>query len=111
MSTLQITSPTELSIEIAGGSRFPIHPLWLRERCVDAKSIDLRTGQRLEDPSDLDLQLGLTSVAEVDPGRYRIRFTDGHEADFLTEEEVKNLTIRAGTLTDDERKVSGISFR
>jgi len=29
----------------------------------------------------------------------------GHEADFLTEEEVKNLTIRAGTLTDDERKV------
>ena len=83
MSTLQITSPTELSIEIAGGSRFPIHPLWLRERCLDAKSIDLRTGQRLEDPSDLDLQLGLTSVAEVEPGRYRIRFTDGHEADFL----------------------------
>jgi HD-GYP domain-containing protein (c-di-GMP phosphodiesterase class II) len=37
--------------------------------------------------------------------RYRWRDTSGHEADFLTEEEVKNLTIRAGTLTDDERKV------
>ena len=31
--------------------------------------------------------------------------SSGHEADFLTEDEVKNLTIRAGTLTDDERKI------
>ncbi len=37
--------------------------------------------------------------------RYRWRDVSGHEADFLTEEEVKNLTIRAGTLTDDERKI------
>jgi HD-GYP domain-containing protein (c-di-GMP phosphodiesterase class II) len=36
---------------------------------------------------------------------YRWRDTAGHEADFLTQDEVKNLTIRAGTLTDDERKV------
>ena len=36
---------------------------------------------------------------------YRWRDLAGHEADFLTEEEVKNLTIRAGTLTDDERKI------
>jgi HD-GYP domain-containing protein (c-di-GMP phosphodiesterase class II) len=37
--------------------------------------------------------------------RYRWRDVAGHEADFLTADEVKNLTIRAGTLTDDERKV------
>jgi HD-GYP domain-containing protein (c-di-GMP phosphodiesterase class II) len=37
--------------------------------------------------------------------KYRWRDLAGHEADFLTEEEVKNLTIRAGTLTDDERKI------
>jgi HD-GYP domain-containing protein (c-di-GMP phosphodiesterase class II) len=37
--------------------------------------------------------------------RYRWRDVSGHEADFLTAEEVKNLTIRAGTLTDDERKI------
>jgi HD-GYP domain-containing protein (c-di-GMP phosphodiesterase class II) len=37
--------------------------------------------------------------------RYRWRDVSGHEADFLTADEVKNLTIRAGTLTDDERKV------
>jgi HD-GYP domain-containing protein (c-di-GMP phosphodiesterase class II) len=35
------------------------------------------------------------------------RWTDvaGHEANFLTEDEVKNLTIRAGTLTQEERQV------
>lgn len=37
--------------------------------------------------------------------RYRWRDVAGHEADFLTDDETKNLTIRAGTLTDDERKV------
>jgi len=37
--------------------------------------------------------------------RYRWRDVAGHEADFLTEDEVGNLTIRAGTLTEDERKV------
>jgi len=37
--------------------------------------------------------------------RYRWRDEAGHEADFLTADEVKNLTIRAGTLTDEERKV------
>jgi HD-GYP domain-containing protein (c-di-GMP phosphodiesterase class II) len=37
--------------------------------------------------------------------RYRWRDVAGHEAEFLTVDETKNLTIRAGTLTDDERKV------
>jgi HD-GYP domain-containing protein (c-di-GMP phosphodiesterase class II) len=37
--------------------------------------------------------------------RYRWRDVSGHEANFLTDDEVKNLTIRAGTLTEDERKV------
>ena len=86
MSRLQITGSNELSIELARGNRFAIHPLWLRERCQDSKSIDLRTGQRLEDPSDLDLQLRLTSVTEVESGRYRICFSDGHQADFLARE-------------------------
>ena len=96
MSRLHITAANELSIELAEGNRFPIHPLWLRERCKDAKSLDLRTGQRLEDPSDLDLQLGLIAVAEVEPGRYRIRFTDGHEADFLAREILAEAALPAG---------------
>jgi gamma-butyrobetaine dioxygenase len=85
MSRLQITGSNELSIELHG-QRFPIHPLWLRERCQDAATVDLRTGQRWSDPSDLDLQLQVSSVSQVEPGRYRIRFSDGHEADFLERE-------------------------
>jgi HD-GYP domain-containing protein (c-di-GMP phosphodiesterase class II) len=36
---------------------------------------------------------------------YRWHDMNGHEANFLSEDEVKNLTIRAGTLTEEERKV------
>jgi hypothetical protein len=36
---------------------------------------------------------------------YRWRDVEGRDAPFLSDDEVKNLTIRAGTLTDDERKV------
>ena len=37
--------------------------------------------------------------------RYRWRNAKGEEANFLSDEEVENLTIRAGTLTFDERQV------
>lgn len=37
--------------------------------------------------------------------RYRWRDPSGKEVDFLSEDEVTNLTIRAGTLTADERQV------
>jgi len=36
---------------------------------------------------------------------YRWRDMAGHEANFLSDDEVKNLTIRAGTLTEEERKI------
>jgi HD-GYP domain-containing protein (c-di-GMP phosphodiesterase class II) len=36
---------------------------------------------------------------------YRWRDVSGHEANFLTDDELKNLTIRAGTLTEEERKI------
>ena len=54
---------------------------------------------------------GGESMRESDIERVRTiaqyRWTDvaGHEANFLTEDEVKNLTIRAGTLTQDERQI------
>ncbi|MGH8735940.1 MAG: GAF and HD-GYP domain-containing protein [Burkholderiales bacterium] len=37
--------------------------------------------------------------------RYRWTDSAGHEANFLTEDELKNLTIRSGTLTPEERQV------
>ena len=36
---------------------------------------------------------------------YRWRDLAGHEANFLSDDEVKNLTIRSGTLTEEERKI------
>jgi hypothetical protein len=38
-------------------------------------------------------------------GAYRWRDMQGHDASFLTDDEVKNLTIRSGTLTEEERKI------
>jgi HD-GYP domain-containing protein (c-di-GMP phosphodiesterase class II) len=35
----------------------------------------------------------------------RWRDMQGHDVSFLTDDEVKNLTIRSGTLTDEERKI------
>jgi HD-GYP domain-containing protein (c-di-GMP phosphodiesterase class II) len=37
--------------------------------------------------------------------RYRWTDISGHEANFLSEDELKNLTIRAGTLTQEERQI------
>jgi gamma-butyrobetaine dioxygenase len=96
MSRLRITSPTELCLERDDGSRFAIHPLWLRERCLDPKSIDLRTGQRLQDASDFDPQLRISSVREVERGRLRIAFSDGHTADFLTRDILTEAAMTPG---------------
>jgi gamma-butyrobetaine dioxygenase len=83
MPRLRIQSTNELAVELDDGRRFALHPIWLRERCRDPRSMDLRTGQRLHDPSDLDPALSVANVSEPESGRYRIRFSDGHEAEFL----------------------------
>jgi HD superfamily phosphodiesterase len=55
--------------------------------------------------------IGGEAMREPDQERVRAiakyRWTDiaGHEANFLSEDELKNLTIRAGTLTGEERQI------
>ena len=93
MPRLHIASPNELAIELDDGKRFALHPIWLRERCRDERSMDLRTGQRLHDPSDLDLRLSLSAVSQPEPGRYRIRFSDGHEAEFIGRELLEEIAL------------------
>jgi gamma-butyrobetaine dioxygenase len=83
MPSLHVRAARELSVELDDGRRFALHPIWLRERCRDPRSMDARTGQRLHDPSDLDPALSITAVSEPASGRYRVRFSDGHEAEFL----------------------------
>jgi gamma-butyrobetaine dioxygenase len=84
--TLKMSGPTELVLERPDGSQLSIHPLWLRERCRDPASIDLQTQQRLQDPSDFDLDVTLVAVSQPLPGTYRVRFSDGHEGSFSAEE-------------------------
>jgi gamma-butyrobetaine dioxygenase len=79
---LKIGGPNELVLERADGRVEPLHPLWLRERCRDAASIDLRTQQRLQDPSDFDLNLRVTAVSQPSPGVFQVGFSDGHQASF-----------------------------
>ena len=83
---MKIGNPTELTLVRADGSEHAVHPLWLRERCRDAATIDLHTQQRLQDPSDFDLNLRLLSVTQPSPGVFRIKFSDGHEATFRAED-------------------------
>ena len=83
---LKIDSPTRLSVTLGDGVSYAVHPIWLRERSPDASSMDLLTGQRLHDPSDLDLNLRLVSIEEPVPGRFSIKFSDGHQAQFSASE-------------------------
>jgi gamma-butyrobetaine dioxygenase len=96
MARLQITATTELTIDFGDGRSFALHPLWLRERCLDSKTVDLQTGQRLTDPSDLDLDLAVTAVSEPEPGRIRVRFSDGHEADFAAHDILTEAALAPG---------------
>jgi gamma-butyrobetaine dioxygenase len=94
---LTVNGPDRLTIERPDGGRFDIHPIWLRERCQDSQSMDLLTGQRLHDPSDLDLDLAYTGVSETRSGRLHVRFSDGHEADF----EAADILAEAAMLPGD----------
>jgi len=84
---------------------------WLKKK-LDDKQLRDRQRQLEEDRRFLQMcniggeRMSDDNVIQVKRiAQYRWRDVSGHEADFLTEDEVKNLTIRAGTLTDDERKV------
>jgi len=83
---------------------------------VEREAAELRYRDRVrqlnEDRSFLRAcNIGVESMREEDAERVRMiaryRWTDsaGHEANFLTEDELKNLTIRSGTLTREEREV------
>src|ERR1700712_58152 len=93
---LKISGPTQLSIEDGHGRRFGIHPIWLRERCQDAESMDLLTGQRLHDPSDLDLGLRYLALSETGSGQLHVRFSDGHEADFAARDILSEAALPPG---------------
>ena len=95
--SLKIGTPTQLVLEREDGSQQPIHPLWLRERCQDAASMDLKTHQRLQDPSDFDLDLKVLALSRTAPGMYKIKFSDGHEANFSAEEIIAEAALASNS--------------
>jgi gamma-butyrobetaine dioxygenase len=111
-ATLRVDSPTRLSVAHSNGESYAVHPIWLRERSPDATSMDLLTGQRLHDPSDLDLNLHLLSIEEFTDGRFKVKFSDGHEtlfsaSDILAEaalppgdQDCPGVTVWDGKLSD-----------
>jgi gamma-butyrobetaine dioxygenase len=80
--SVRIGAPNELVLERGDGTAHAVHPLWLRERCRDAASMDLLTQQRLQDPSDFDLDLKILALTQPAAGVFRVRFSDAHEASF-----------------------------
>jgi HD-GYP domain-containing protein (c-di-GMP phosphodiesterase class II) len=85
-------------------------------RKAEAGELDIAYRERLrridEDRSFLRAcNIGGEAMRDYDMERVRriaeYRWTDvaGYQASFLTEDELKNLTIRAGTLTQDERQI------
>ena len=96
-SRVRIAGPTELVVERADGRSEALHPLWLRERCRDAASIDLRTQQRLQDPSDFDPDLKLSAVSQPAPGIFQVTFSDGHQASFTAADILEEDALAPGS--------------
>ncbi len=96
-SRVRIAGPTELVVERADGRSEPLHPLWLRERCRDAASIDLRTQQRLQDPSDFDPDLKVSAVSQPAPGIFQVTFSDGHQASFTAADVLEEAALAPGS--------------
>ncbi|HVJ32401.1 MAG TPA: TauD/TfdA family dioxygenase [Terriglobia bacterium] len=84
MSQLEIleTPQPQLILQRADGSRIPLHPLWLRERCRSEASMDQRTGQRVYNPSDLAADLRITALQRPAAGKLTVTFSDGHVSQF-----------------------------
>ncbi|MGE5641011.1 MAG: GAF and HD-GYP domain-containing protein [Clostridia bacterium] len=87
-----------------------------QKKPLDAQEEDRKLRERLRELDDdcrflRACNIGGERMRDEDIERVKriakLRWRDvaGHEAEFLTADEVKNLTIRAGTLTEDERKV------
>jgi gamma-butyrobetaine dioxygenase len=96
-SKLKVGAPGELLLEHADGRQEPVHPLWLRERCRDALSIDLRTQQRLQDPSDFAADLKLTALTQPSAGVFQVTFSDGHQASFNAAELLEEAALAPGS--------------
>jgi len=103
--TLVIEEGRGLAAQWPDGARVAIHPIWLRERSAAPSEVDLTTGQRLYDPSDLPLDLSVREVEDLGGGRLRVRFSDSHDAVFDSRDLAREIALPAGDHDVPERKL------
>ena len=84
------SSRRNLVLRADDGSEILIHPLWLRERCADAKSCDPITRQRLYNPSDLPFEQRIKEIRETASGIH-VRFADGANGVFSLADMLREL--------------------
>ena len=79
-------------------SKIEIHPLWLRERIRDNKSIDINNEQRLYEHTELDKNL-LIKSAVILKNHLNVEFSDGVKFNFNIKDllyELNNELISTG---------------
>jgi gamma-butyrobetaine dioxygenase len=89
---------TTLMVLFPDAPPFAIHPLWLRERCCDAASLDPLTEQRLYNPADLDPAAAVAAIIETDAGGYEVTFQDGATGCFTASEIRTELAASSDTI-------------
>ena len=93
---LRAIEGASLVVEGLEGVPVEVHPLWLRERNCDPAVLDVRSRQRLYDPSDLPLDLAYRHVTIDADGKIRAEFSDGVEAVFDPAPLLRELSWRPG---------------
>lgn len=73
----------------------------LRRRCIDEDRAFLRFANIGSENMPREDQDRVRRISKT----YRWRDPSGNDCDFLTEDELNNLTIRSGTLTSEERRI------
>lgn len=84
-----------------GGWRQAEQEYELRRRCIDEDRAFLRFANIGSESMRTEDQDRVRQISQS----YRWRDPSGNDCDFLTEDELNNLTIRSGTLTSDERQI------
>jgi len=84
-----------------GGWRQAEQEYELRRRCIDEDRAFLRFANIGSESMRTEDQDRVRQISQS----YCWRDPSGNDCDFLTEDELNNLTIRSGTLTSDERQI------
>ena len=95
-----------------GKQRIPLTPA-MEAAIKDARRELMKTVTHYNDDLEFIRRInrGVESMADEDKARlaeiagYKMVGLDGKESNFLTDDEIKNLAINRGTLTDEERKI------